>query len=106
MEEDQLDALNTAKLVNLYMTPLALFIVALGVIASFSWNRITVMSLTLVAITALANLTFVYLAGKIPDKVLLIRRWRMGFNYAANAALVFLLLPIMAPIWLLFLLNV
>jgi hypothetical protein len=105
MEHAKSKSLNIIQLVNWYMTPMA-FVIILAAGIFLGWDKFTGTALAIVCMTVAANVMFVYVAGQLPDHVVLIRSWRMALNYMCNAALVFLLLPRWTPVWMLFLLAV
>lgn len=93
------------KLVFRFMAPFAVALVLLGVVFGRPGPRASIAAVSIVFLTAVANLGFVKVLDKFPERAVQIRKARVGFNYAFNLCLIYLLLPYWHPIWMLLLLT-
>ena len=106
MIEDQKKNVAVMKLVMLFMTPFAVGLVLMGLAFGRPGPEISALAVAIVLATSLGNLYAVHLLSRYPSRALVIRNARVGFNYAFNLWLIFILLPTWKPIWMLFLLTI
>jgi hypothetical protein len=106
MKIDSTDARYIGRTIHTYLTPYAIFLVAMAAVAT-GLNAVTLAALVMVILTWIGNVLFVnYYLKRFPGKTGLIRMIRIGFNYAFNIFIVWLLWPLWPPIWMLLLLSI
>lgn len=102
---DPAKARGIARIINWYLTPFALLIVALSAAAS-GLHRATELAIGIAVITGIMNPVFIKLMQRYPAKTALIRNTRIAFNYFCNIGIVALLWPFWKPVWILLLLSI
>lgn len=104
MDNNQADTTALPILISWYLTPLAILLVLLGVIAGDPDSVTGGLCIMIVLMSSLMNVASVILMKQSPAQVIKIRNLRVGLNYVANFFLLYLLLPLWPEIWLLILL--
>lgn len=88
-------------LVNRYATPLAVILVAMGIVLSQPLPAVRNMSVALLAFGIVFNLGFVYALERLGEYKSGLVKMRLAINLAVNVILVYLLGGYWQPIWLL-----
>ena len=106
MIQDHRRAMDALRIVNWFMTPFALVLVMMGIYFGKPDLGSMRLAVVIVMFTCWANVASLYVLEKHPSRMELIRKTRVVANYLFNLGLLYLLLPVWKPIWMLLLLTI
>jgi len=80
------------RIINWYLTPFAVLLVALAAIST-GLHKATITALCISTITGIGNPVFVSMMRRHPARSAALRNLRIGFNYFFNIYLIYVLWP-------------